>query len=52
MQTLMINWAYVLILFILGFITYKRKSLDFFGSAVMVIMGIVIIFSAGANWLL
>ncbi len=48
----MINWAYVLILFILGFITYKRKSLDFFGSAVMVIMGIVIIFSAGANWLL
>lgn len=52
MQTLMINWAYVLILFVLGFITYKRKSLDFFGSAVMVIMGIVIIFSAGANWLL
>ncbi len=48
----MINWAYVLILFILGFITYQRKSLDFFGSAVMVIMGIVIIFSAGANWLL
>ena len=52
MQTLMINWAYVLILFVLGFITYKRTSLDFFGSAVMVIMGIVLIFSAGANWLL
>lgn len=52
METVMINWFYVLILFILGFITYKRKSLDFFGSAVMVIMGIVIIFSAGANWLL
>lgn len=52
MQTLMINWAYVLILFILGFITYKRKSLDFFGSLVMVVMGIVIIFSAGANWLM
>lgn len=48
----MINWAYVLILFILGFITYKRKSLDLFGSAVMIIMGIVIIFSAGTNWLL
>lgn len=48
----MINWAYVIILFILGFITYKRKSLDFFGSTVMIIMGIVIIFSAGANWLL
>ena len=52
MQTIMVNWAYVLILFILGFITYKRNSLDFFGSAVMVIMGIVIIFSAGANWLM
>ena len=52
METVMINWLYVIILFILGFITYKRKSLDFFGSAVMIIMGIVIIFSAGANWLL
>ncbi len=47
----MINWAYVLLLFVLGFITYKRKSLDLFGSAVMIIMGIVIIFSAGVNWL-
>jgi uncharacterized protein (TIGR00297 family) len=36
----------------LGFITYYRKSLDLFGSAVMIIMGIVIIFSAGVNWLL
>ena len=52
METVMINWLYVIILFILGFITYQRKSLDFFGSAVMIIMGIVIIFSAGANWLL
>ena len=51
MQALMINWIYVIILFILGVITYRRKSLDFFGSAIMVIMGIVIIFSAGANWL-
>lgn len=48
----MINWAYVVILFILGFITYRRKALDLFGSAVMIIMGVVIIFSAGANWLL
>ena len=47
----MINWAYVVVLFILGFITYRRKALDIFGSVVMVIMGIVIIFSAGANWL-
>lgn len=52
MQTLMINWAYVIILFILGFITYRRKSLDFFGSAVMIVMGVVIIFSAGPHWLL
>ena len=51
-EAVMINWAYVLILFILGFITYKRKSLDLFGSAVMIIMGIVLIFSAGTNWLL
>ena len=50
-EVLAINLVYVLILFILGFITYKRKSLDLFGSAVMVIMGIVIIFCAGANWL-
>ena len=47
-----LNWIYVILLFILAFITYKRKSLDLFGSAVMVIMGVIIIFSAGANWLL
>ena len=51
-EVVMINWAYVILLFILGFITYYRKSLDLFGSAVMIIMGIVIIFSAGTNWLL
>ena len=51
-EVTMVNWIYVILLFILGFITYYRKSLDLFGSAVMVIMGIVIIFSAGANWLL
>ena len=48
----MVNWVYVILLFILGFITYYRKSLDIVGSAVMIIMGIIIIFSAGANWLL
>ncbi|WP_394296260.1 TIGR00297 family protein [Methanobrevibacter oralis] len=52
MEQLMINWGYVIVLFILGFITYKRKALDFLGSLVMIIMGIVIIFSAGINWLL
>lgn len=51
-EAVMINWVYVILLFILGFITYYRKSLDLFGSAVMIIMGIIIIFSAGANWLL
>lgn len=51
-EAVMINWAYVILLFILGLITYYRKSLDMFGSAVMIIMGIVIIFSAGTNWLL
>lgn len=51
-EAIMVNWAYVILLFILGFITYYRKSLDLFGSAVMIIMGIVIIFSAGTNWLL
>ncbi|WP_406535442.1 TIGR00297 family protein [Methanobrevibacter sp.] len=50
-EAIMINWVYVIILFILGFITYQRKALDLFGSAVMIIMGVVIIFSAGANWL-
>jgi len=52
MEDIIINWAYVILLFVLGFITYRRKSLDLFGSAVMIVMGIVIIFSAGANWLL
>lgn len=51
-ETVMVNWAYVILLFVLGFITYRRKSLDLFGSAVMIIMGIIIIFSAGTNWLL
>ncbi|MGN0176744.1 MAG: TIGR00297 family protein [Methanobrevibacter sp.] len=52
MDGIMINWLYVILLFVLGFITYKRQSLDLFGSMVMIIMGIVIIFSAGTNWLL
>ena len=50
-ETAVINWGYVLLLFVLGYITYKRKSLDLIGSAVMIIMGIIIIFSAGASWL-
>lgn len=48
----MINWGYVIVLFILGIVTYKRNALDLLGSLTMVLMGIIIIFSAGANWLL
>ena len=50
-NTLMINWGYVVFLFILGFITYKRKSLDLLGTLIMIVMGITIIFSAGVHWL-
>lgn len=52
MEKIMINWGYVLILFILGIITYRRNALDLLGSLTMVLMGIIIIFSAGVNWLL
>ncbi len=52
MNEVMINWVYVVLLFILGVFTYKRKSLDLIGSAVMIVMGVVIIFSAGVSWLL
>lgn len=48
----MINWGYVVLLFILGYVTYKRKALDLLGSLFMILMGIVIIFSAGVKWLL
>ena len=48
----MVNWIYVILLFILGFVTYYRKSLDVLGSVVMIVMGIIITFLAGANWLL
>jgi len=48
----MINWGYVVLLFILGAITYKRKSLDLVGSLIMIFMGITIIFSAGVKWLI
>ena len=51
-EALMINWGYVIFLFILGIITYKRKSLDLLGSIIMIVMGITIIFSAGVNWLI
>ena len=49
-EALMINWGYVILLFILGGISYKRKSLDLLGSLIMIFMGITIIFSAGVQW--
>ena len=47
----MINWGYVILLLLVGTLTYYRKALDLWGSLSMVIMGIIIIFSAGVNWL-
>jgi len=50
-EILMINWGYVILLLLVGTLTYYRKALDLWGSLSMVIMGIIIIFSAGVNWL-
>lgn len=47
----MINWGYVILLLLVGTLTYHRKALDLWGSLSMVVMGIIIIFSAGVNWL-
>ena len=43
---------YVFLIVVLGLITYWRKALDLFGSIFMIIMGIVIIFTAGVHWLI
>ncbi len=51
-ELITINWGYVLILFILGFFVYWRKSLDLLGTITMIVMGVFIIFSAGLNWLI
>lgn len=50
-ESLMINWGYVFLLFLMGAMTYHRKALDLWGTLSMVFMGIIIIFSAGVNWL-
>jgi uncharacterized protein (TIGR00297 family) len=47
----MIIWEYVVLLVIIGLITYAKKALDLLGSIFMIIMGVIIIFAAGANWL-
>jgi uncharacterized protein (TIGR00297 family) len=43
---------YIFLIVVIGLITYWRKALDLFGSIFMIIMGIIIIFTAGANWLM
>ncbi len=47
----MIIWEYVVLLVIIGLITYAKKALDLLGSIFMIIMGVIIIFAAGVNWL-
>jgi uncharacterized protein (TIGR00297 family) len=47
----MINVEYVILIVVIGLITYLRKALDLFGSLFMIIMGLIIIFTAGVNWL-
>jgi uncharacterized protein (TIGR00297 family) len=51
-EALVINWGYVILLLIVGAFTYKRKALDFLGTLAMIVMGVIIIFSAGISWLL
>lgn len=36
----------------IGIITYIRKDLDLAGSVLMVVLGLLILFAAGFNWLL
>ena len=43
---------YVVLIVVLGLVVYLKKALDLFGSLFMIVMGIIIIFSAGANWLM
>lgn len=48
----MINLEYVVLILVVGLVTYVRKALDLFGSIFMVVMGIIIVFTAGVNWLI
>jgi uncharacterized protein (TIGR00297 family) len=50
-EALLINWTYVILLLLVGTMTYHRKALDLWGSLSMVVIGVIIIFSAGVNWL-
>lgn len=51
-QALIINGVSLILLLIFGAFIYKRKALDVLGTLVMVIMGVIILFSAGISWLI
>jgi uncharacterized protein (TIGR00297 family) len=48
----MLYLEYVILIVIIGLLTYIKGALDLFGSIFMIIMGIIIIFTAGIDWLL
>jgi len=48
----MIYLEYVILLVIVGLLIYIKGAIDLLGSIFMIIMGIIIIFTAGVNWLL
>ena len=48
----MIYLEYVILLVIVGLLIYIKGAIDLLGSIFMIIMGILIIFTAGFNWLL
>lgn len=50
-QALAMNWIYLILLLIVGAFIYKRKALDIWGTLAMIFMGVIILFSAGFNWL-
>lgn len=47
----MMNLEYVVLVVVIGLLTYAKKALDLWGSIFMIIMGVIIIFAAGINWL-
>ena len=48
----MYSLEYVILVVIIGLLTYIKKAIDLFGSIFMIIMGIIIIFTVGIYWFL
>jgi len=48
---LILNGVYLIVLLVVGAFVYKRKALDIWGTLAMTLMGVIILFSAGINWL-